>query len=135
MLQDPAAKKPKEKKEEEEEDDSEDTLDWWSRYYETMKFIEAEVEDKRKKERKEKEKKDQEKEGKEDKKDKKDKKKEKTIQPDVSKTERKKSIPLIEVCFICVLRESLFKCSPKRVPQIDNTRPTLNKSFWLTVNS
>lgn len=99
-IQDSPDKKKKKEKEEEEDDDSEDTLDWWSRYYETMKAIETETEDKKKEEKKKKEKKDQEKDGKEDKKDKKDKKKEKNVQVDVSKNERKKNIPLIVVCFI-----------------------------------
>lgn len=98
FLQDPGDKKKKKEKDEEEEDDSEDTLDWWSRYYETMKFIDADAEDKKKEEKKKKEKKEQEKEGRDDKKDKKDKKKEKNVQPEVSKRpERKKNIPLIEV--------------------------------------
>ena len=41
-------KKKKKEEKEDDEDDSEDTLDWWSRYYETMKFIDAEAEDKKK---------------------------------------------------------------------------------------
>ena len=49
FLQDPGGDKRRTKEEkEEEEDDDEDTLDWWSRYYETMKFIDAEAEDKKK---------------------------------------------------------------------------------------
>ncbi|CAB4005702.1 otoferlin-like isoform X4 [Paramuricea clavata] len=91
-------KKKKKEDKEEEEDDNEDTLDWWSRYYETMKFIDAEAEDKKKEEKRKKEKKEAEKEGKDDKKDKKDKKKDKVVQPEVSqRPERKKNIPLIQI--------------------------------------
>ena len=48
IFKDTVDKRKKEKEKEEDEDDGEDTLDWWSRYYETMKFIDAEAQERKK---------------------------------------------------------------------------------------